>query len=370
MFHKKLSFSFLGDTSLTFAFDEKPFSAIERLLCKSDFVVCNLEGPVTQVDHEPPIPCYTSEKYIKEFQAANIRYFSLANNHTTDLGESGLIYTLKTLTDRRLRYLGAGLNISEALKPMLLNDGVCILSFGSELIDCKRATDKKYGVAPLYKKLISQMLRRAKKHNKVVIIILHFGYERDILPTPYDRSLCHKLIENGADLIVGHHPHYFQGHESHMGKDIFYSLGNFAFADIATPFLTKPWESEALFSFILQWQIDLKTLKANWSIVPIKSESGSVIPLMGEEKRILINEFNNRSECFARMSDRKYHAYWKQNAKRKLVNPSGVVLYDKIRNSVYKMTYTAKDEGWKAMVEKVMAYKLRKFKGALYVKTK
>lgn len=63
------------------------------------------------------------------------------------------------------------------------------------------------------------------------LVILHWGFEHTSVPAPFQRQLAHSLVDCGADLIIGHHPHVPQGWESYNGKMIYYSLGNFNFCD-------------------------------------------------------------------------------------------------------------------------------------------
>lgn len=62
-----------------------------------------------------------------------------------------------------------------------------------------------------------------------IIVSLHWGLEYEAPPHPHQIETAHRLIDNGVDLIIGHHPHVIQGIEKYRGKYIFYSLGNFLF---------------------------------------------------------------------------------------------------------------------------------------------
>jgi poly-gamma-glutamate synthesis protein (capsule biosynthesis protein) len=72
-----------------------------------------------------------------------------------------------------------------------------------------------------------RLLHNSEAKHKILFI--HWGYEHTTTPAPFQRKMAHALIDSGADLIIGHHPHVPQGHERYRGKDIFYSLGNFNF---------------------------------------------------------------------------------------------------------------------------------------------
>ena len=73
------------------------------------------------------------------------------------------------------------------------------------------------------------LIRDNKKEDNIVIVNLHWGKELEKVPPKAQRDVAHLYIDEGADLIVGHHPHLLQGIENYKGKHIVYSLGNFAF---------------------------------------------------------------------------------------------------------------------------------------------
>ncbi len=72
-------------------------------------------------------------------------------------------------------------------------------------------------------------IKRYKKPDNIVIVVMHWGSELDPVPRPWQQAMGRKFIDAGADAVVGHHPHVVQGMELYKGKPIAYSLGNFAF---------------------------------------------------------------------------------------------------------------------------------------------
>jgi poly-gamma-glutamate synthesis protein (capsule biosynthesis protein) len=73
---------------------------------------------------------------------------------------------------------------------------------------------------------IQELVRRAKSAGEVVLVALHWGNERETVPTPYQVALGRAFVDAGADVVIGHHPHVLQGSELYKGKPILYSLGN------------------------------------------------------------------------------------------------------------------------------------------------
>lgn len=76
---------------------------------------------------------------------------------------------------------------------------------------------------------VIQDIKRYKKNNNIVIVTFHWGQEKTYSPTKEQINLAKKVIDNGADLILGHHPHVLQGIQRYKNKHIVYSLGNFCF---------------------------------------------------------------------------------------------------------------------------------------------
>ena len=89
---------------------------------------------------------------------------------------------------------------------------------------------------------MKENLDEAKKQADIVIVILHYGNEYSTSPNEYQQNISRKCIDDGADMVVGSHPHVIQKVESYQGKVIFYSLGNFVF-DQTNP---SPKESMAV----------------------------------------------------------------------------------------------------------------------------
>jgi len=139
------------------------------------------------------------------------------------------------------------MNLEEATMPCIINIkdiSIGLLSFGWDLIQCHKASNKTPGVAPIDKDLILQQIKVLRKKVDILIVFLHWGYELEIYPLPVHRKLARILIENGVDFVIGSHPHIIQGFEKYKNSYIFYSLGNFFFPNIlydnkASPYFNK-----------------------------------------------------------------------------------------------------------------------------------
>ena len=125
--------------------------------------------------------------------------------------------------------MGAGANLEQARNPVVKTihgKKLYFLAYGNY----SPATATSPGVAYRNPAYVIEDIRRAKARGAdLVIINLHWGVERSIYPTQGDQSLAHSAIDNGADIIIGHHPHVIQPVEIYKKKIIAYSLGNFIF---------------------------------------------------------------------------------------------------------------------------------------------
>lgn len=95
------------------------------------------------------------------------------------------------------------------------------------MIEVIPARDHRAGVAPLNREFMLQMIQELREKVDEICVLCHWGYEYERFPLPAHRRLAHVLIDAGATVIIGHHPHVIQGIEHYKGRMIAYSLGNF-----------------------------------------------------------------------------------------------------------------------------------------------
>ncbi len=159
---------------------------------------------------------------------------SLANNHSLDYGPDALLDTFSTLDDAKIDYVGAGGDINRAKSPIYKTVGGRKIAYvaASRVVPEVGwyATDNKLGMVGTYDSaLILKSIKEAKANSDFVVIFVHWGVERNNYPEAYQRDLAHEYIDEGADIVIGCHPHVMQGFEYYKGKPIAYSLGNYWF---------------------------------------------------------------------------------------------------------------------------------------------
>lgn len=232
----------VGDVSFNDRDGERPsldvLSAVTPIFRASDVVIANLESPLLREGPSVPGKCALrgSPEWAEILKQAGVHIVSLANNHVMDFGEAGLASTVRALETAGIRYAGAGRNRKEANAPLFLECSglrVAVLARTSVPVSSPSyATDTRPGVAFLEAEDTIAGIRHCKDRGALVIILLHWGVEEYRYPSAQQRLLARSLIEAGADLLVGHHPHVLQGVERFGTGLVSYSLGNFLFRDV------------------------------------------------------------------------------------------------------------------------------------------
>jgi poly-gamma-glutamate capsule biosynthesis protein CapA/YwtB (metallophosphatase superfamily) len=185
------------------------------------------------------------------------KYFdgvSVANNHSGDFGKAALAEQFDLLDAARLPYFGGGRDLAAAHKPWIVErNGLRIAFLG--YVEFKprsfEASATRAGVA--WSGEDEQVLRdihaaRATYHADLVIPFMHWGWEDEGTPSERQRSFARRMLDAGADMVVGSHPHVTQGAEIYHGKPIVYSLGNFLFNGFDTEATTTGWLLDATIS--------------------------------------------------------------------------------------------------------------------------
>jgi len=225
--------AFVGDFSFPFPVSLLPKIDSAKNITKSYLVVGNLESSMISQNKCCKLTRIYSTSYLKEFLTKQgIKIVSLANNHIMDYSTEGLCQLIDLLNKNRILHCGAGIDLTKATKPLEIQIGKrkwAFLSYAWPLVEAIPAHKNRAGIAPLNKKLIIKIIHKLKSRNNEICIMLHWGYEYEKYPLPAHRKLAHKLIDAGATIIIGHHPHRIQGIEYYKNKMIAYSLGNFFF---------------------------------------------------------------------------------------------------------------------------------------------
>ena len=234
----------------------KTFANIRPLAARCDLVFGNLEIPLTssltKTRRKSAKELLRKDQWIlkanpghAEFLAfSGIGAVSLANNHAMDYGTAGLNQMTSLLDRYHIYHAGAAENADEAMKCTVAiaknKKSVSLLSVmgfqtTAALLKTTPATLNSAGIGVLnvhgrmdaqFKAKLKGWIGKAKIASDFVVVGIHWGVERKTIPTPYQVQLGRALIDAGADVVWGNHPHVLQGAEMYRGKLIIYSMGN------------------------------------------------------------------------------------------------------------------------------------------------
>lgn len=200
-----------------------PFEYIKKdlnIIKDFDVVIANLEGPIVEMNRAD------CQQKAYNFQFASttpallksigITMVNIANNHSNDCFRKGFESTKKYLTDAGIEYIGDREIEKSFIVKMIAGKKVAFVGMDET-------------ISPLYVSNFYPLVKKLKSENDIVIVNIHWGTEYELTETEVQRTIAHALVDNGADVIFGHHPHVIEPVEVYKKKVIFYSLGNFVF---------------------------------------------------------------------------------------------------------------------------------------------
>ncbi len=296
----KIKLYFAGDVTFANHFEnhvkDNYTYAFKKLQWFSDADVSmfNLENPLTTNGQkvEKLYNFRAKPEYVEILKDAGIDIVTIANNHIYDYGPQGLFDTITNLSKGNIYYIGAGRNIFEARHPVIFYiKGKKVAFFAyygtHKHSDSYPATADSAGTAMRRLKIIKEDIARFRDQVDVVIVNFHWGIEKAELPGKDQISFAHQVINYGADLIVGHHPHVLQGIEKYKNKIIAYSLGNFIFGGNSR----KTYNTAVL-------QIDISGDTISATLIPIKVNYWQPSRLEGSEGEEVLDHIKKISAPF------------------------------------------------------------------------
>jgi len=211
-----------------------PFRQVSGVLHAADLAYCNLECPISdQGRNLHHLYSFRADpRAVDGLKSAGFTIVSEANNHAYDWGPPALLDTLGRLHAVGIRTVGAGENTLEAHHPTVVDLGGVRVAFLAYVnIDPQDAAAGAHhpGVAWLDVEQVTADIRFARYLADLVVVCPHWGVEYATAPTRRQEELARKMIDAGADLIVGSHPHVVQPLVQYHGRWVAYSLGNFIF---------------------------------------------------------------------------------------------------------------------------------------------
>ncbi|MEE1200734.1 MAG: CapA family protein [Christensenellales bacterium] len=195
------------------------FSDVRDLFESDDLTIINLEGPLTDSTDERHGRAFNfrgKPEYVDILSGSSIEVCNVANNHAMDYGEQGLVDTANHLETAGIGVSG----FSRVYQKEINGVNVCSIGF----------TEWDYS-----EDQIIQMVSLAREQCDLLLVSIHWGEEGSHEPTALQTRLGRKIVDAGADIVLGTHSHVYGGVEQYNGKYIIYSLGNFCFGGNRNP---------------------------------------------------------------------------------------------------------------------------------------
>lgn len=199
-----------------------PFDNVKNVFAADDITMINWEGTLTtSKKHRAKEFYFRGEPtYVNILTQASVEAVTVENNHSHDYYDKGYNETLATLRGAKVRY-------TTAASPAVLQAKDCRIVMLSLSI-----ADTTY--LPEYRKKLERQIKQYHGKKTAVVVNIHWGVESAEVPEAWQQKAARSMIDAGADLVIGHHPHVLQGVELYKGRYIFYSLGNFSFGGNST----------------------------------------------------------------------------------------------------------------------------------------
>lgn len=237
---------------------EKP--DLVNLLKKSDITFTNLEGTATDKgeDIKNLYSFRMDPTVVPALKSAGIDILSVANNHTGDFGRIAFVDTLARLKENEILYTGGGADKKEAETPVIIEKygmKIGFLGFSDKGPEYMEAEAEKAGTLLASDPNFEEIIKKASAQVDYLIVSFHFGEEYKTKRNERQEKLARKAVDNGAKIIIGHHPHVVQDTEIYKNSFIAYSLGNFIFDQ------TFPNTTEGMLLNIKLWRDGNMTIR-------------------------------------------------------------------------------------------------------------
>ncbi len=248
-----LSLVFAGDTTL----DDAPGALIERggdplakvahLFQGADIRLVNLECVVSTIG-SPGDKVFTFRAHPRVLPVLrrHVDAVTLANNHSGDYGREAFADMLGLLARHGIGQTGGGRNLAEAHQPLLIERQglrLALLSYNEFMPRSFEADHDAPGIAWSEDEQVVDdiALARTRHRADLVLVFMHWGWENEPTANARQRQLARRIIDAGADAVIGGHPHVTQDIEIHRGKPVIYSVGNFVMKETDNEAQRQGW---------------------------------------------------------------------------------------------------------------------------------
>jgi poly-gamma-glutamate capsule biosynthesis protein CapA/YwtB (metallophosphatase superfamily) len=267
------------------------FSGLQDYL-QADLAMINLENPLTNLtgsQSQKPNNLNVPTESVKVLTAGGIDIVNLANNHTMDAKEPGLVETIETLEKAGIHHLGAGQDAISARRPQIIEvkgQRIAYLSYNNSNVHA--VGEQKLDANSQEKQQVAEDIKAIREQVDWVVVNYHWGEELAEYPGDWQIDLARFTIKEGADLVVGHHPHILQGAEIYQGRPIVYSLGDFIFGGNA---VRSNYDSAVL-------KVSLKDRNMKVEFLPVEISKYQPKLVTGEKGNQILKHIEQISSIF------------------------------------------------------------------------
>lgn len=253
-----------------------PIDLIKDFLKGFDYAVGNLEGPINEKPSsftDGSLKFSFSMKAIDSLKAGNFQIVSLANNHTLNTNSEGLEETRQILKKSNIGYTGDPIECG--IEYLYQKDYFSFYAVNETFpMNCDGED-------------LTSSLIEIKYYNpdSLIVVMMHWGEEYSLVNSEIQEQMAHDLIDAGADVIIGGHPHVTQNIEKYKGKLIFYSLGNFIFDQ----YFSKETQEGLVIG------MELYKDKEVYKLYPVMNKLSQPRLMEGEEKQAFLDDLAGRS---------------------------------------------------------------------------
>lgn len=285
---------FAGDVNLSNLVKKDyklPFAKMDEYRA-ADLSIVNLENPLTRStlnNTNQQQKSIVNPSYVKALTSGGVDIVNLANDHTLGYEQKGLLETIETLKDAGIHSLGAGKTKKEARRPKIIEvkgQKIAYLNYYDTDI---QPTAPSVNVNSRNKDRISSDIQNLREQVDWIIVNYHWGVELSEYPGDWQIDMARMTIDQGADLVVGHHPKVLQGAEIYQGRPIVYSLGNFIFGDTSNK--ESDYETAVL-------KVSLKPGKMKVELLPVVVSKYQPQIVKGEKGKEILKHIAQISSIF------------------------------------------------------------------------
>lgn len=277
---------------------------VKDIFSTDDLTIANFEGTLTDSDEreDKTFAFKAPASYASILTGGSVEAVNTANNHSHDYGDQSFDDTLAALDDAGIVHFGYD---------------------ETAVMDVKGIKVGLVGIYELYDHLereqqLKDNIAKVKADGaQLIVVIFHWGNETETVPDSNQTTLGRIAIDEGADLVCGHHPHVLQGIETYKGRNIVYSLGNFCFGGNSSPSDMDTMIYQQTFT------IDADGVKKDnvTNIIPCSISSAAYdgynnyqpTPAEGDEATRILGKINERSSWISTAEGSTFTAKYNSN---------------------------------------------------------